>query len=89
MLADDFVESFRRQDSTEQIISGFGRGFLRCLAYADDFANSLQARSVVLLLQPFDLGGNRSGARLDTSVIGFDLGLSNLVPPHRRGRRGG
>ena len=56
VLSNHMVEPLRRQDSTEQVVGSFGRGFVRRLAYTNHFADSLQARPLVLFLQPVDLG---------------------------------
>lgn len=55
MLLNDLIDSLGRQDSTE-LVGSFGRGLVRRFARSNYIANGLNARALVLFLQPVDLG---------------------------------
>ena len=74
MLANNVIESLRHENRAQQIIRGFRRGFVRRFAHSFYFSDGLQARPLMLLLEPIDLCGNRRRAGLDSPIIGLDDG---------------
>lgn len=74
MLANNGVETLRRQSFAEQVVGHFGSCFLWRLANSNHFADRPQARPLVLFLEPIDIRGNRCRAGLDSSVVGLDDG---------------
>ncbi len=77
VLAHHLVEPLRGEGRAQQIVGGFRAGVLRRFAHPHHFADGLQARPLVLLLEPVDVGRNRCRAGLDTPVIGLDHGPGN------------
>jgi len=83
MRPDDFAQARGRDGGAQEIVGGLSRGLQIDLARAGDFSNGLEARLLVIVLQPGDVVRNRSRAGFDAAVIGFDDGL------HRDRLRGG
>src|ERR1019366_1754819 len=68
MAADDGVETFRREGLAEQIAAGLDRRSAVDLAGSGDLSDRLQARPIVALVQPCDIGRERCRTGFDAAV---------------------
>ena len=75
MSPGDGIEALGRERLAEQVVGGFARGLLGALAGPGNFGVRLQPRPLMLLLQPLDVAGDKSGAGLDPAMIAIDRGV--------------
>src|SRR5450756_872894 len=68
MAAHDGIEAFRREGLAEEIAAGLDRRSTIDLAGSSDLSDCLQARPVMALLEPFNVGAEACRAGLDAAV---------------------
>lgn len=74
MAAHDGIEALGREGVAEQIAARLDRRFAVDFAASGDLADRLKAGPVVALLQPGDVGTQRSRAGLDAAVAFVGVG---------------
>jgi hypothetical protein len=72
MASDDWPEKMRQHDQRRDVIARLAFDLAAEFTRAFDDGDSVQARPVVPLAQPFDIVDDRSGAGLDPAIVSIN-----------------